>query len=79
MRKEGSVEKAVLVTEAVIEAPIDRAFEIRACDGLRRELPVGSRIAQKNCCRRRGEDFITDSAQLRALKETLDEQDVTVA
>lgn len=73
-----SVEKAVLVPEALIEAPIIRAFEIRTCDGLRRELPVGSRIAKKNCCRRRGKDFITDSAQLRARRETLDEQEVTV-
>lgn len=77
-RREGCVEKAVLVPEALIEAPIIRAFEIRACDGLRRELPVGSRIARKNCCRRRGKDFITDSAQLRARRETLDEQEVTV-
>lgn len=78
-RREGSVEKAVLVPEALIEAPIIRAFEIRACDVLRRELAVGSRITEKHCCRGRGKDFITNSAQLRAQRETLDELELNFA
>lgn len=65
-RREEFVEKAVLVPEALIEAPIIRAFELRACDGLGCELAVGSRVAKAHCCRRRGKDFIAESAQLRA-------------
>lgn len=37
---------------------------------------LGSRVAKKHCCRGRGKDFITDGAQLRAQRHTLDQQEL---